>query len=688
MPWAFLGCAASFLALLPLSLASPRLAAVVLYLQVSGVGPMLGSGFWLIVTERFDPRTAKRRFGQIAGAGTLGGLVGGLAAERIAATMGPTTTFIMLAAINLYCAWKIRGIGVAPPVARQASARASASTPEMTPGMAPEIAPPLSPDSARSGLRVLAGAPYLRNLAALVLLSTVGAELVDYLFKAEAVSAFGRGDTLLRFFAIYYGAVSVLTFLVQTAGSRYALERLGLPLTTGTPALALLAGGVGAWLSPGLIGIGAARGGESVLRGSLFRTGYEIFYTPVAPADKRAVKPIVDVGFDRLGDACGGAVIRVLLALAPVATQYHAILAAALLTSLAALFVASRLNRGYVQTLERSLLDRALELDLHDVEDRTTRTTMMRTLPALQALRRSRLQDANPTSPEPTRASAREATIGLDPELQEIIALRSRDRTRILPILRAEEGLTAALVPHVIPLLAWDPVAPEAVFALRKVAEEHAGQLIDALIDPNTEFSIRRRLARVFSICVSQRAADGLILGLEDMRFEVRYQCARALASILEKNPRVRIDRDTIFEIVRREAAVGRTVWRSQRLLQRHEEGETSETVFVDEFVKDRAGRSLAHVFTLLSLVISGEPLKIAFKGLHTDDPNLRGTALEYLEGVLPPSIRDPLWPFLEDGRAPTRQGRSREEVLAELLRSNQSIAINLEELRRGSSKS
>jgi hypothetical protein len=247
--------------------------------------------------------------------------------------------------------------------------------------------------------------------------------------------------------------------------------------------------------------------------------------------------------------------------------------------------------------------------------------------------------------------------------------------------------LAAAVVPHVLPLLAWDPVAADAVFALRKVAEERAGLLIDALIDPNTEFAIRRRLARVFSVCVSQRAADGLVLGLDDMRFEVRYQCARSLAAIREKNPRVRMDRDTIFEIVRREATVGRTVWRSQRLLQRPEEGDSSEAFFVDEFVQDRASRSLAHVFTLLSLVLSAEPLTLAFRGLHSDDANLRGTALEYLEGVLPPSIREPLWPFLEDRRPAARTARSRDEILAELLRSNQSIAINLEELRRGSGK-
>jgi HEAT repeat protein len=234
----------------------------------------------------------------------------------------------------------------------------------------------------------------------------------------------------------------------------------------------------------------------------------------------------------------------------------------------------------------------------------------------------------------------------------------------------------------VIPLLAWDPVAADAADALRRVAEERVGELVDALIDPNQDFAVRRRLARVFSTCVSQRAADGAILGLDDQRFEVRFQCARSLVAIVEKNPRVRIDRDRVFEVVRRETAVGRPVWEGQRLLSMLDD--THEHVFVDEYVKDRASRSLAHVFTLLSLVLPPEPLRIAFRGLHTDDPRLRGTALEYLEGVLPPRIREQLWPFLEDRRpSASRETRPRDEILADLLRSHESIMINLEELQR-----
>ena len=54
-----------------------------------------------------------------------------------------------------------------------------------------------------------------------------------------------------------------------------------------------------------------------------------------------------------------------------------------------------------------------------------------------------------------------------------------------MEVLSREDGLSAALVPHVIPLLACEPVADYAFFALRKVAEERVGELTDALLDPS-----------------------------------------------------------------------------------------------------------------------------------------------------------------------------------------------------------
>ena len=661
VPWAFGVSALLLIAEWLLTFSSPKLAAVLVYLHISGLGPILGSGFWLVTTERFDPRTAKRKFGQIAAGGTFGGLLGGLLAERVAVLIGRGAMLPVLAFLNLLCAWQVARLVPAPT-----------SQPLST-----EFSAELTPEPAWSGVRALAETPYLRQLALLVLLGTASAALIDYAFKAQAVSTFGNGESLLRFFGAYYAIVSLVTFIVQTSASRLALERFGLAFTTATPSLALIGGGIGALAAPGFAGALVARGAESVFRGSLFRAGYEVFYTPIPTAEKRAAKSIIDVGFDRIGDAVGGGAVRFILTLAP-QMQYPSIMALTLLSSAATVAVASRLNRGYVQTLERNLRGRAVELKLSEIRDVTTRMTMLNTMWGVR-------EGAEHRPPQSTDVPERSAESGLvktnEPGIQEIMALRSGDRDRALAVLRREEELTSALLPHAIPLLAWDVVAGDAIRALQKVAPKHIGALSDALLDPYEDFAVRRRIPRVMVVCDSQRAADSLVLGLADVRFEVRLQCGRALAAIVAKHAHIRVGEAVVFDVVQKEVAVGRPVWEGRRLLDRLEENEPG--TFADEFIRSRASQSLAHVFTMLSLALPPEPLKIALRALHAGDENLRGTALEYLESILPPKIREPLWPFLEDHRPAGRTQRPREEILADLVRSHQSIRLNLEELKR-----
>jgi len=56
----------------------PRLGAIVVYLHMAGLGSVLISGFWSMVNEQFDPRTAKRQIARIGAGAAFGGLLGGL----------------------------------------------------------------------------------------------------------------------------------------------------------------------------------------------------------------------------------------------------------------------------------------------------------------------------------------------------------------------------------------------------------------------------------------------------------------------------------------------------------------------------------------------------------------------------------------------------------------------------------
>src|SRR3954465_6883436 len=112
VPIAFIASGLLFVGEWLVRASAPSSTAIFVYLHVSGAGPLLASGFWLIATERFDPRTAKCRFGQISGAGTLGGLLCALLAERVAAVFGVAAMLPFLAAIQFASAWMVRQLAI------------------------------------------------------------------------------------------------------------------------------------------------------------------------------------------------------------------------------------------------------------------------------------------------------------------------------------------------------------------------------------------------------------------------------------------------------------------------------------------------------------------------------------------------------------------------------------------------
>jgi AAA family ATP:ADP antiporter len=647
-----------------------RPVAVIVYLHYGALGALLVSGFWSIVNERFDPRTAKRQVSRIAAGATMGGLLGGILAERVAVLLSMTAMLPILAGLHLFCAWMVLRLGLGTP------------TPSKTRHHS-------SDEAERSGLKIISETPYLRNLVAFVVLATMAEVFIDYVFKARASLAFGGGEDLLRLFAVFYTVVALFTVVVQSTLGRITLQRLGLARTVALLPSVLTLGGVGALAVPGLMSAAIARGTEAVLRNSLYRPGYELLFSPIGQRQKRATKTIVDVGFVRLGDVAGAAIVQLTLFVA-VGTGFVALLGLTVGCSVLAVVVAFRLHRGYVQTLERSLVSRAEMLEIDEFDDAITRTVMLQTVGTLglapsldQAVKTSTpVEQASGVGSVGTGVTSSTTVPVQDPLVARIVELRSRDAERVRAAL-SNSPLTLALVPHVLPLLAWDEVVSEAIKALRDVAPTVTGQLVDRLIDPVEEFAVRRRIPLVLAACPTERAFEGVFRGLEDKRFEVRHRCGRSLSRLHELNSDLRIDRDRVVEAVLREVDVERGVWESHRLIDRMEDEEWSPVL--DEMLGDRADRSLEHVFTILALILPRQPLKIAFRGLHTNDAVLRGTALEYLETALPSEVKAQLWPFLDDKSHKQDHRRSSAQVLASLLESNASIAINLDELRRKS---
>jgi len=592
---------------------APRAAALLVYLQTAVFGPMLISTFWSLINERFDPHTAKRAVSRIAGGGTLGGVVGGLAAWRASAFIQPVTVLLVLALVNVLAV-----VGTLVTSARRVPA---------TPVVAADAA-----GAEVSPFVTLQTIPFLRNLALLVALGAAISALLDYTFGVQAAASFAKGQPLLSFFALFWLVVGVVSFLLQIALGRVMLEKLGLAGNIATLAGTIVLGGAFGLAVPGLASASVLRGAEAVHRNTLFRSAYELFYTPVPEASKRATKAMIDVGFDRLGTVLGSGIAVVVVHFLAHG-QGPVLLVAVVVLALATLPIARQLHVGYVDALQQGLRDDTARLQDAAADDSAPRSSE-------RASRTSSVGREGAPSP----ALAQRA-----PRLSAVYALASGDAEEIENALgRLEPGEPA--VACAIALLG-DPAQHEnALRALRTSAPRITGQLVDALLDPDTELDVRRRIPRVLSACSTQRAADGLLLAIADEHFEVRYECGRALLDVTGANPQITISPVEITNAVRREVEDAQQLARA------------ASSQVDPEMARER----LEHVFTMLSLMLEREPLRMAFVALHHHDDKFRGTALEYLDTVLPSDIREVIWPYL-GGAAPLAHPRSASQLLADL---------------------
>ena len=563
----------------------PRPTSVLIYVHVVALGSALLSGFWALANESFDPLEARRRFGRIAGFGTLGGLGGGILIYFAAKALPASSWLLFLLALQLGC-------GLVLLRFRQPPSK----------GSRPEV-PPIA--------RTLAGAPYLLAVAGLVALVNMAAAALDFLFKAQAQANIGRGPALTQFLALFWVVTSIASFAAQAGLSQFWLNRFGLGRTVATLPVGVAGASLLALVSPGAIVLGLTRAWEQTLRGSLFRSGYELFYAPMPEAEKRSVKSVIDVGADRAGDGAGYATVQLILGLPPGVVPY-CILGLVAAVSAAAAWLSFRLDRAYSLVIQKNLATKARDLQPAEAEEFTM---VFRTTPgsAMQPLE-------SPMT---------------DEQMQQLTELRASDPRRVKEALRGMGMLDPILVPQVIRLLGSDSVCRSAHAALARNTFRMAGQLADALLDESLDYAVRRRIPRLLATCDSHRAWDGLFDGLNDPRFEIRFRCSRGLDSMLQRHPEFQPAPAVVYRMVERELSASSGAMPNRSLAGFEEEG--------GEAVPDGASHGLAHVFALLGLILPREAVRTAFRALHADDARLRALAVEYLGSSLPREIRDRL---------------------------------------------
>jgi ATP:ADP antiporter, AAA family len=688
-PLIFATNAAAFLVEAGLIARQPALAATVTYLHTGAFAGIVASSFWSIMNERFDPHAAKRAFGTINLGATAGGVAGGVLAWQGITVISMAAALTVLAAVSGACAILLLALGrerggTAGIVAAAAASAARA-------------------DDAGALDRGLLRQPYLLQLAGLVVLVSAVDTLVEFSFKAAAVERYQPAGGLLPFFALFYACTGAATFALQAGLSRRLLERMGLSGAAAMLPAATLGGVAAALVAPGFWTTLGLRTATLVTENSFYRSGYELAFTPLPPGSKRRLKAYLDVGLTRVAAVAAGALIIGLVALFGPVGVGRIILVLVVLAATASLYLSRALKDGYRGALEESLRSGTVALSPAEIMDADTRQSFG----GARHLNREAILAQVAVLAEQDKGGPER-----DPWRDLRSALRSRTPAVVATALRSLKTVPRELVAELVPLLAMDAVLGDVLTLLRPSVDRHAGALSDALLDPETPPTVRRRLARVLQASSTRLAADGLTEALSDARFEIRLFAGTSLLRLHMRRPDLPLDRARVTIAVRRElegadarfdgAQLPEAAWlKEQSLFPAGDEG--------------RPGAWwVSHVFNLLALVHDPDVLRLAFAALASQDRRLRGTGLEYLEVLLEADLGARLVALLAqhrqappaaareagaqarvpdrvdvrvdvglDVRPEPRRARPQDEVREDLLSSREALAIPADVLAR-----
>ncbi|HEX6210336.1 MAG TPA: Npt1/Npt2 family nucleotide transporter [Methylomirabilota bacterium] len=271
----------------------------VIYVWVGMFGVVAPAQVWTLANYLLTTRQAKRLFGFVGSGATAGWIVGGFITERAALRFGAESTLLGMAVALLAAAGVVMRLTALVPA---------------------EAAGPVAPAHDRSdgfgaSVRLIAGSPYLRAIAAVILLSSFATAVAGWQFKALAARFFEGRDQLAAFFGAFNFYAGLLSFAMQWLLTGRLLRRLGLGFTLFVVPVSLTLGTAGLLLFGSLAAVIVLRGSDQVLRYAVDKPTVELLYLPISAEQTLAAKSFIDTVVWRLGDGLAGVTVLVFAAL-------------------------------------------------------------------------------------------------------------------------------------------------------------------------------------------------------------------------------------------------------------------------------------------------------------------------------------------------------------------------------------
>lgn len=233
-------------------------------------------------------------------------------------------------------------------------------------------------------------------------------------------------------------------------------------------------------------------------------------------------------------------------------------------------------------------------------------------------------------------------------------------------------------VPRVLDRIADPKLTADAAEALSQIGTRILGSLRDHLADPAVPIEVRREIPPILARIGSLEVSQILVAHVFEPDTVLRFRVIAALNKLRQAHGPVAMDTQ-ILESVLAAEIMGH--YRSYQIL-----GTMGDTMGPDDSVgralRDTLAQEVERIFRLLGLLYPHHDLHSAYFGIQSSDPVIHDNALEFLDNVLKPQLRNMLVPLLDSAVSVAervtlanqyvgKQVQSREEAVAELIASD-----------------
>jgi hypothetical protein len=214
------------------------------------------------------------------------------------------------------------------------------------------------------------------------------------------------------------------------------------------------------------------------------------------------------------------------------------------------------------------------------------------------------------------------------------------------------------LIPGMIQGLRHPRVRAGARRGLKRLGAAAVGELAAALLDPGQPTELRRRVPSVLAAIGTSNAVTALARAAALEPCEVRDAAIESLYRLRLRHPdrklltRLALERELLRESKRLSLLLDIHGGLARALLEGPADPATKAAL---ESVRDRLRRVCARAFKLLALGFSPLDVARAAQALASDQPERRANAIEFLDTLLPHSVKRRLVPLLEETAPWTR---------------------------------